>query len=73
VTNKVLTIELAKRLRGKFYIPMHVPEFVLRIRLGERSMEVLKSTTVNCEKIRKTGFTFMYPTIQAALAQLTGK
>ncbi|MEP7145340.1 MAG: TIGR01777 family oxidoreductase [Ferruginibacter sp.] len=73
VTNKVLTIELARQLKGKFYIPMHVPEFVLKIMLGDRSIEVLKSTTVNCEKIKKTGFTFLYPSIEAALNQLCKK
>ncbi len=70
VTNKILTIELAHQLKGKFYIPLHVPEFVLKIMLGNRSIEVLKSTTVSCGKIKNTGFTFLYPSIQAALHQL---
>ena len=70
VTNEELTIELAHQLRGKFYIPLHVPTFVLKIMLGERSIEVLKSTTVDCRKIKKTGFTFLYPSITAALHQL---
>jgi len=70
VTNKILTIELAKELKGKFYIPMHVPEFVLKVMLGDRSIEVLKSTTVNSEKLKLTGFTFLYPSIEAALHQL---
>jgi NAD dependent epimerase/dehydratase family enzyme len=38
--------------------------------MGERSIEVLKSTTVDSEKIKKTGFTFLYPSIEAALNQL---
>ena len=70
VTNETLTIELAKALKGRFYIPLHVPKFILKIMLGDRSIEVLKSTTVNGEKIRDTGFTFLYPTITAAIAQL---
>ena len=70
VTNKELTIELAHQLKGKFFIPLHVPKFVLKILLGERSIEVLKSTTVDCGKIKKTGFTFLYPSIKAALHQL---
>ncbi len=61
------------KVKGKFYIPMHVPEFVLKIMLGERSIEVLKSTTVSCEKIKKGGFTFLYPSIEAALAELCKK
>ena len=73
VTNKELTIELAHQLRGKFYLPLHVPKFVLKIMLGERSIEVLKSTTVDCSKIKKTGFTFFYPSIAAALHQLANQ
>jgi len=71
VSNKMLTLELAKQMKGKFFIPMNVPKFVLKIMLGERSVEVLKSATVSCEKIKQTGFTFLYPTIEAALSQLT--
>lgn len=70
VANKILTLQLAKELKGSFFIPLHVPEFVLKILLGSRSMEVLKSTTVSCDKIKKTGFTFLYPSIEAALRQL---
>jgi len=70
VSNKTLTIELARQLKGKFFIPMHVPELVLKFILGERSIEVLKSTTVSCEKIKQAGFTFLYPSIEPALFQL---
>lgn len=70
VTNKVLTLQLAQAMRGKFFIPLHVPSFVLQLMLGTRSIEVLKSTTVNNDKIRKTGFTFDYPTIADAMKQL---
>lgn len=72
VTNKVLTLELANQLKGKLhYIPMHIPEFALKLMLGDRSTEVLKSTTVSCDKIKKAGFTFLYPSIEAALQALT--
>lgn len=72
VTNKQLTVALATQLKGKFYIPLHIPAIILKLMLGSRSMEVLKSTTVSCEKIKFTGFTFLYPSIQAALAELCG-
>jgi uncharacterized protein (TIGR01777 family) len=71
VTNQELTIELAHQLKGKFYIPLHVPKFLLKLMMGERSIEVLKSTTVDCAKIKKTGFTFLYPSIESALHQLS--
>jgi len=70
VSNKTLTLELAKKIRGKFFIPIHVPSFVLKIILGEMSVEVLKSATVNDDKIRNAGFRFLYPSIDAALNEL---
>lgn len=70
VSNKTLTLQLAQLMKGNFYIPLHVPQFVLKIILGKRSIEVLKSTTVSCTKIKNEGFSFVYPTIEAALAQL---
>jgi uncharacterized protein len=71
VDNKTLTLALAQKVRSKFFIPVHVPSFVLKIGLGESSIEVLKSTYVSCEKIKKAGFVFLYPTIEAALNELT--
>ena len=73
VSNKTLTLTLAKTMRGKFYIPMHVPEFVLKLMMGQRSMEVLKSTTVSCKKIQDTGFEFNFKTIEAAITNLVKK
>ncbi len=73
VTNKTITITLAKLLKGIFFIPMHVPVFVLKVIMGQRSIEVLKSTRVSCEKIKKTGFIFYYPTIDAALKNIFQK
>ena len=70
VTNKHLTIALAKIMRGGFYIPLHVPIFVLKLMLGELSVEVLKSTNVNNKKIHNAGFTYTYPTIEEALVSL---
>jgi len=71
VNNKTLTLTLAKAMRGKFFIPLYVPIIMLKLILGGRSIEVLKSTTVSCEKIKKTGFLFLFPTIEAAIKQLT--
>lgn len=70
VTNKQLTLSLARQMRGSFYIPVHVPSFLLKIILGEMSIEVLKSATVSCGKIEKTGFQFLYQTIDEAIRGL---
>ena len=73
VSNKTLTLELAKRIKGKFFIPLHVPAFVLKLLMGESSIEVLKSTTVSSKKIQAAGFIFLYPSITTALQQLCKK
>lgn len=70
VRNKELTLLLAQKMKGRFFVHMHVPAFVLKAMLGEMSVEVLKSTTVSSEKIRATGFTFLYPSIESALENL---
>ncbi|HMO63072.1 MAG TPA: TIGR01777 family oxidoreductase [Ferruginibacter sp.] len=70
VNNKTLNLLLAQKTRGKFFIPAHVPSPILKLMLGESSIEVLKSTTVSCAKIQSAGFTFLYPSIDAALQEL---
>jgi uncharacterized protein len=72
VSNKELTLMLAQKIKGKYFIPIHVPATVLKLVLGESSIEVLKSTAVSNEKIKATGFTLLYPSIEAALNELTG-
>lgn len=70
VSNKVLTLALA-RTRNRFFVPLPVPSFMLKIIMGEMSIEVLKSSTVSAAKIQQTGFSFLYPEIQAALLKET--
>jgi hypothetical protein len=72
VTNKELVLKTA-RAKKRPFIAVHVPAFALKIILGEMSIEVLKSTTVDDAKIRNTGFKFLYPTVDAALNQLDQK
>lgn len=73
VTNKEFVLHMAKIFKGSFYIPIHVPGFIINMLLGEMSTEILKSSTVSCDKIHKAGFTFQYPRIQSALQQLKGQ
>ena len=70
VSNKTLILTLAKIMNSIFYIPLNVPTIILKIMMGERSIEVLKSTTVSCRKIMDAGFTFSFPNIRSALMDL---
>lgn len=70
VSIKEMIIRFAKGLK-KIYIPVKVPSFLLKAVLGEMSVEVLKSTTVSCNKLLKSGYRFRYPVIGAAVSSLT--
>ncbi len=69
VSNKELTLQLAKK-RKRSFIPVHAPSFILKLVLGEMSIEVLKSATVSSNKIQEAGFLFKYPTINEALEKI---
>jgi len=66
-TNKKLIIQLAKTMRGRFYVPIFIPSFILKLVFGELSIEVLKSAAVSCKKIKGEGYHFLYPSLIAAL------
>jgi hypothetical protein len=70
VDNKTLTLELARRLKGRYFVPVYVPSFLLKILVGEMSIEVLKSVTVSAKKTRQAGFQFIFPSIGSALDDL---
>ncbi|HXB92590.1 MAG TPA: TIGR01777 family oxidoreductase [Puia sp.] len=70
VDNRTLMLQLARRLKGRYFVPVYVPSFLLKIIVGEMSIEVLKSVTVSAKKTRQAGFQFIYPSIESALADL---
>jgi uncharacterized protein (TIGR01777 family) len=73
VTNKMLTLTLAKKMKRNFYLPIHVPTFILKTMLGGRSIEILKSTNASCQKIISAGFNFLHPNIENALEDILKK
>ena len=73
VSNKTFTLALAKKMKGSFYIQLPVPHFILRLLLGDRSEEVLKSSNISSGKLKETGFQFIYPTIDGAFQDLIAR
>jgi uncharacterized protein (TIGR01777 family) len=69
VSNRQL-MQTLRKVHGGYSIAFPVPAFVLRIVLGEMSVEVLKSCNVSAEKIIKAGYTFEYNAIEQAIIQL---
>jgi uncharacterized protein (TIGR01777 family) len=69
VNNAILTKAIAKRFHS-WAIPFHVPSFILKIMLGEMSVEILKSANVSASKIIAAGFSFDYASMDEALDDL---
>lgn len=70
INNKTLMLKLAKYYCKNFFIPIYIPAFLIKLMLGDFSVEVLKSTTVSSKKIENTGFQFQYKTIDEAIENL---
>jgi uncharacterized protein len=70
VNNRSFTMDLAKKMKGNFFLPIPVPDFILRFMLGDRREEVLKSSNISSNKIKQQGFQFIYPNIDAAFRDL---
>lgn len=70
VTNQNFMLTLAKKMKGSFFLVFHVPAFLLKLMLGEMSIEILKSAKVNSFKLQSAGFKHAYPTVDQALEDL---
>lgn len=71
VTNEQFGRELAKSIRRPHWFP--VPAFILKLIFGELSTLLLDGQKVLPYVLLKQGFTFKYPTIDKALAELANK
>ena len=69
VTNAKMTNELAKVLKRPLFLP-NVPQFVMKLLLGEMSYLLFASQRVCSKRIEKKGFTFQYPNIGQALSNI---
>jgi uncharacterized protein (TIGR01777 family) len=69
VSNNELTKAIAKVLKKPLWLP-NIPEFVMKIILGEMSYLLFSSKNLSSEKIKKLGFKFQFPTVELALKDL---
>lgn len=69
VSNAELTKTIAKTIHKPLFLP-NIPQFVMKLILGEMSFLLFSSKNVNSEKIQKLGFQFSFPTIKEALDDL---
>jgi uncharacterized protein (TIGR01777 family) len=71
VTNREFTQVLARVLGKPLWLPA-VPEFALKLMLGEMAYIILKGGKASSDKIEQTGFKFTFPDLEGALrASLT--
>ena len=70
-TNASLTKAVARKLKKPLWLP-NVPEFVLKLVLGEMATIVLNGNHVSSQKILDTGFKFEFEQLDDALSEIYG-
>ncbi len=71
-TNRDLTQKAAKA-KGKFFLGISVPGFLLKLILGEMAQIVLGGSKLSAQKITAAGFQFKYPRVEDALGDIFSK
>ena len=69
VSNQDLTTVIAKTLNKPLFLP-NIPQFIMKLVLGEMSYLLFSSKNLSAEKIIEKGFQFKFPKIKEAIASL---
>ena len=69
VSNQELTTVIAKTLKKPLFLP-NIPQFVMKLLLGEMSYLLFSSKNLSAQKILDNGFQFQFPEIKQAIADL---
>lgn len=69
ISNKELTKIIAKTLKKPLFLP-NIPQFVMKLILGEMSYLLFSSKNLSADKIQSHGFKFKFPQIDEALNDL---
>lgn len=67
VTNREVTKAIAAFVHRPAFLP--VPAWILKVALGEFAVEILGSKNVRPQRLERAGFTWLDPTIAAALSE----
>eukprot|EP00919_Chromeraceae_sp_WS-2016_P064773 GHVR01153443.1.p1 GENE.GHVR01153443.1~~GHVR01153443.1.p1 ORF type:complete len:244 (+),score=18.07 GHVR01153443.1:89-733(+) len=67
-TNKQLTKSIAQQLKRPLFLP-NIPEFLMKLILGEMHILLFESQRVSSKKIEDTGFSFEHYNLQSALQE----
>lgn len=71
-TNKVFTQTIAHILKKPFWFP-NVPAIAMKLMFGKISEILLRGSRISSNKIKKTGYNFLFPDLESALADLLKK
>ncbi len=69
ITNKDFTKTATKILKKPLFLP-NVPQFVLKLFLGEMAVVALEGSRISAQKILEAGYKFKFPDLQKALKDL---
>lgn len=71
-TNKEFTRTLARVLKKPFWFP-NVPAITMKLMFGKMSEILLKGSRVSADKIKTTGYNFLFPDLESAFTDLIKK
>ncbi|WP_445452190.1 TIGR01777 family oxidoreductase [Flavobacterium sp. 25HG05S-40] len=69
VSNAKLTKVIAKKLKKPLFLP-NIPQFLMKLILGEMSYLLFTSKKLSSQKIQDLGFEFQFPEIEQAIAAI---
>lgn len=69
VNNQVLTKVIAKTLKKPLWLP-NIPEFVMKLILGEMAYLLFSSKNLSADKVKEAGFEFKFLEIEKAIHDL---
>ncbi|HPS11391.1 MAG TPA: TIGR01777 family oxidoreductase [Paludibacteraceae bacterium] len=69
ITNNGFMRKLSLVLRKPFWFP-RIPALAMKMLFGEMSGLLLRGSRISSEKIRSTGFEFLYPDVESALKNI---